>query len=268
MIEVDVFWSFSIGASLAASAWRQLGSKEVTDPYQNKYFIYTVLFLSLVFAPSGSYLLWRFPGWETMFFLDRDLLQQHPMLPTMFAMTNVLLGVWGFRWAYSLIKSGRPLSAHTLWTSSYVCMFAILGLGYARFLYAGTSDDWKAGRVFPLTAWFSSEVFFTLLVMGIPMLPGLWGPMWYWAGGCTATEKAETVRQLFVSTFRALFAGAVLYTGWIEFVADPQWRSYLSDGPFRYYAPLVGYFVANFAFMLVAYWPLVLLPIATKQRVS
>ena len=42
-------------------------------------------------------------------------------------------------------------------------------------------DDWTAKKQFPLTAFFDSEVFFTLLAMGVILLPGLfYGPFhWY-----------------------------------------------------------------------------------------
>jgi len=33
-----------------------------TSYSRNDYFVYNVLFLGLIFAPSGMYLLWQFPG--------------------------------------------------------------------------------------------------------------------------------------------------------------------------------------------------------------
>jgi hypothetical protein len=91
---VDVFWSYGIGSSSALAAFRQLrkqhaecggkisgeGVKETLDlrrlvkeaekgdspAFHNQYFQKTLLFLSLLFVPSGANLLWSNPNWETM----------------------------------------------------------------------------------------------------------------------------------------------------------------------------------------------------------
>ncbi len=55
---------------------------------------------------------------------------------------------------------------------AYVCMFAILGFGYAvacvlihivdryrRFLYPGSSEDWESGKTYELSTFFSSHIF-------------------------------------------------------------------------------------------------------------
>ena len=133
MIQVDVFWSFAMGASLATIAGDKL--KSVDCVFDNKYFIYTVCYLSLIFSPSGVYLLWEHTGWETMFFFDSSEL--HGIFPCLFALTNVLFGVVGFYLCYHLIRNDREDVAYTLWTTAYVCMFTILTLGYDRFLYSG-----------------------------------------------------------------------------------------------------------------------------------
>ena len=185
MVQVDVFWTFAIGASYAAAAHRQLAREE--KPLTSPYFVYTVLFLGVFFAPSGVYLLWRFPGWETMFFLDRDV---HAIIPCLFASTNILFGVLGFWLAWRLIRAGRPERVKWLWIGGYAGMLSILGIGYRRFLYAGDSVDWANGVAYPLGAWFSSEVFLTLLtmgaVMGVPMLL----PFFRWPKEGRAAEAA------------------------------------------------------------------------------
>jgi hypothetical protein len=76
MVQVDVFWTYALGASFAASAGRQL-KEEAGDgkpTFQSYYFVRTLLFLSILFVPSGVCLLWVVPGWETMFAGDRNLL--------------------------------------------------------------------------------------------------------------------------------------------------------------------------------------------------
>jgi len=90
MIEVDVFWSFSFGALFAACSAGALKKEETF--WNTPSFVYNLVFLSLIFAPSGLYLLWDNPGWESMFVLG-DKNEIHAILPTVFAFTNVLLGI-------------------------------------------------------------------------------------------------------------------------------------------------------------------------------
>ncbi len=183
MVQVDVFWTFAIGSSFAAAAAKPLA--RIERPLESRYFTYTLLFLSVLFAPSGVYLLWAFPGWETMFMLDRNV---HAIVPCLFASTNIVFGVLGFWWAWRLIRAGRARDVHKLWIAGYAGMLSILGFGFRRFLYAGTSDDWKAGVEYPLGAFFSSPVFYTLLAMAVVLLPAMLYPYLVWTRGERASE--------------------------------------------------------------------------------
>ena len=77
MVQVDVFWSYAIGSGLAVAASRQLRARrtipaaERAPLTETPWFNHTLLFLALLFAPSGLYLLWEFPSWETMHAGDR-----------------------------------------------------------------------------------------------------------------------------------------------------------------------------------------------------
>ncbi|MBI2889888.1 MAG: hypothetical protein HYY13_03785 [Nitrospirae bacterium] len=175
MVQVDVFWTFAIGSSFAAAASRQL--KNEKKPYVNKYFVYTLVFLSVLFAPSGVYLLWAFPGWETMFMLDRNV---HPSIPCIFAATNILFGILGWRMAYGYIKKGQPGAVHRLYLFGYAMMFGILGFGWKRFFYSGTIEEWRAGVPYSVSAWFTSDVALALLVMGVIIAPPLIYPYRAW----------------------------------------------------------------------------------------
>lgn len=97
MIQVDVFWSFGLGAGFASMASHELASNP-QHPYLNRFFMWTVLFLGLLFNPSGVYLLNAFPYWESMFVFTA-VTDMHPMLPTLFSCTNVLLGMIGYEMA-------------------------------------------------------------------------------------------------------------------------------------------------------------------------
>ena len=70
MIEVDIFWSFALGAMFAAAAGRQIKNLKDEDGYEslvsNKYFVAVLIYCALFFNPSGVYLLHAFPHWESM----------------------------------------------------------------------------------------------------------------------------------------------------------------------------------------------------------
>ena len=76
MVEVDIFWAYGIGAGFAAAATHQIArSKDRPDGspdsgwkrlVSSPYAFVSVLYCALLFAPSGAYLLWAFPDWETM----------------------------------------------------------------------------------------------------------------------------------------------------------------------------------------------------------
>ena len=143
MIEVDVFWSFAIGASCACAASKQLSSLD--NAFGNKYFAYTLFVLSCIFSPSGSYLLIAYPGWETMFILNRDIINNYPLLITIFNSTNSLLGIIGFYCVYSTLHNNKKdgyIYANLYWIFPYLAMFTILGFGYDRFLFPGTYDQY------------------------------------------------------------------------------------------------------------------------------
>lgn len=173
MVQVDVFWSYGLGSGLALAAGRQLEKKE--EPWLNPYFLGTLLWIALFFAPSGLYLLWNFPYWETMF-----LARSHDDIPAwlvvLFAVTNVTQGVLGYYAVWRLLRAGRRTLAKLQPVWSHAAMLFILvfgwdGSGFKRFTYAGTGDDWRAGVALPWTRFFSSPVFSALLGMGAVLVP-------------------------------------------------------------------------------------------------
>ena len=105
MVQVDVFWSYGLGATFAAASSRQLLARRraataaeaapVAEPqvgppahsrWRDPYLLRTLLFLALIFGPSGVYLVWAFPSWETMHVGTKDM---PAWLVTLFAVTNI-----------------------------------------------------------------------------------------------------------------------------------------------------------------------------------
>ena len=194
MVQVDVFWSYGLGASFAVASSRQLLARRraaervraegterelpqvgtsVLSRWSDPYLLRALLFLGLVFVPSGVWLVWGFPSWETMHEGTKDM----PVwLVTLFAVTNVTQGLLGYVVAEWLIARGRSYLAYLQVLAGYLGMFTILvhgwdGTGYQRFFsptradFESWSGDW--------TAWLTSDVAASLYGMGLVLVPVL-----------------------------------------------------------------------------------------------
>ncbi|ORZ22707.1 hypothetical protein BCR41DRAFT_420480 [Lobosporangium transversale] len=285
MIEVDVFWSFSFGAVFAACS---AGSISKNIAFQTPFwsapsFVYTLLFLSLIFAPSGLYLLWDNPGWESMFVLG-DKNEIHAILPTLFAFTNVLLGIIGYYVTYSKIRSltlkrtqskeSLPMSYHKYWIHAYTCFCAILGMGYNRFMYPSDYVAWRAGLQYPLTDFFTSRILFTLLSMGVILLPAVYIPVYVWLKG-TLIRPGDKSRLTLTCIFYILQGVSVVSTLFGAYIVryhenDPKqtfiqnlWALFDNGNILSRdskWSPLLGFWVAETAVMLLVYVPILFVP--------
>jgi hypothetical protein len=192
MVQVDVFWSYGLGATFAVASSRQLLARRraaaadaarrrslpqvgtsVLSRWSDPYLLRTLLFLAVVFVPSGVWLVWGFPSWETMHVGDMGM---PAWLVTLFAFTNVTQGVLAYLVAEWLIARGRTYLAYLQIVAGYLGMFFILvhgwdGKGYQRFFsptredFLGWNGDWSA--------WLTSDVALTLYGMGAVLLPVL-----------------------------------------------------------------------------------------------
>jgi len=173
MVQVDVFWSYGLSAGLALAAGPAL-IKE-SSFWDNKYFNLSMLWTAILFAPSGLYLLWAFPGWETMF-----VAETHSSIPAwlvcLFGITNITQGILGFYVTWYFLRKGNQKAAafQTIW--SHLAMLFILvvgwdGTGFKRFFYAGTGPEWHQGIEYPISAFFSAPIFYTLLGLGVALVP-------------------------------------------------------------------------------------------------
>lgn len=223
MVEVDVFWAYGFGASLAAASGRQLAKKE--KPFESKYFVQTLLFLALVWAPTGMLLLIRHPSWETMQVAD-DFYAMSEWLILGFGFTNVTQGILGFWVGLQLMKAGKYYLSQLNWIFGYFGMFFILlygwdGLGYDRFLYdrdmlegspawtagAGTADGVLNG----LLSFVQSGVFITLLTDGVYLLPVFAWLMLKWYR--EAMEQDSSLTNYGAVTLLASYLGGVFVVG-------------------------------------------------------
>jgi MFS family permease len=250
MVQVDVFWSYGIGSGFALAAARQLqarrdgaeGDPEPSGLATNPYLLACTLYLALLFAPSGIWLLWGFPDWETM-----QVAPDHSALPAWlvacFAVTNISQGVLGFWVTERLILRGRRYLAFLNMVLGYFGMFFILvhgwdGRGYQRFLSANRAvfGTWPAtptagDALSRAGAWVTSPVALTLAGMAVAIVPALLVPMVSWLrSGRRAGDRVPGAGALTGAILAAIFGlglgGAVLTSvlvhvlgGWLGVLA-------------------------------------------------
>lgn len=178
MVQVDVVWAYAFGAGFAACAARQL--KKQATPFNNTWYVFTLLFLSILFAPSGLYLLWEFVQWETMQ-VAHTFTDLPAWLVCGFAVTNITQGILGFWISYLFIKKGDYYAAHANWMWAWILFWFILACGwdctgYQRFLYDASVHGgvlWEPGKHMGITFFWKSRVWWTLVGMAVFFAPML-----------------------------------------------------------------------------------------------
>jgi hypothetical protein len=178
MVQVDVVWSYAFGASFAAAAAHQLKDEE--KPFTTRSFVFNLLFLSLLFAPSGIYLLWEHTQWETMQVATSK--EDIPAwLVTIFAVTNITQGILGYWVSYVLARAKKLYEAHVNWIVEWIVFWFILVCGwdctgYQRFLYDMSVNNgqlWQPEIHMGVSFFYASRVWWTLVAMGIVFAPML-----------------------------------------------------------------------------------------------
>ncbi len=207
MVQVDVFWSYGIGAGLGlASAAKGLAKPErPIESLKSSDAFHTLLFLAIVFAPSGFVLLWNFPSWETMHVGTREL---PGWLVATFGVTNITQGLLGFVVARYLSSRGSAFSALLHWLGGYFGMFFILvhgwdGSGYQRF-FSPTREALDGWTWSTAASWLTSDVALTLLAMGVVLIPWLVGLSVVWL---RASGRAPSAVVLSVAILALLVIG-------------------------------------------------------------
>lgn len=135
MLQVDCLITFAIGSSLATAAGDAL--KVTEHCTQNKFFVFTIVHLSLIVSPLNVYMLWEHTGFETMFYYDASM---HGIWPALNIAASTLSGIAGFLAAWKLVKLNKELTAYTMWTSTYTILIGLMSCHYDRFLYPGKEN--------------------------------------------------------------------------------------------------------------------------------
>jgi hypothetical protein len=193
VVQVDVFWAYAIGAGCATAAAASAPPPPTRRLAGDPHFTTTVLYLACAFAPSGIWLLWQFPDWETMY-AARTAADLPAWLVAAFAATNVTQGVLGYAVAAAMWRRGHRYLSWLQMPLGYLAMFFVLaygwdGTGYRRF-FSGDPG-----------AFVTSDVALTLYGMGVVLVPLL---LWIQA---TWWDRARRLR------FTALILAAVFGLG-------------------------------------------------------
>ena len=213
MVQVDVFWSYAIGAGFGTAAARAAVAEPLRPLLADRRFTTTVLFLACVFAPSGLWLVWQFTGWETMHAAEvtGDL---PPWLVAAFAITNVTQGVVGYAVARHLWRTGHRYLSWLQMPLGYLAMFFVLaygwdGTGYRRF-FSPTPAAWQAGEFDPL-GFLTSPVALTLYGMGVVLIPAmLWLQGGWWVGD--GLGRGRAIAMILAVIFTLGLGTAILAT--------------------------------------------------------
>ncbi len=171
MVQVDVIWSYAFGASFAAASARQLADEPKV--FNNRHFIRLLVYLSVLFGPSGLFLLWAFPRWETMQ-VAQSLADIPPWLVTIFGVTNVTQGIIGYYIGYRFARQREFYKANLNWYLAWIVFWFVLACGWdttgwQRFLYDPILNDgvpWTPGHHNGIWFFFG-PVFLSLCVMGV-----------------------------------------------------------------------------------------------------
>jgi hypothetical protein len=165
MLQPDLFFSYGLASGLAIAAGKKL--KDEKSPWVNKYFLATMMWFSAFFIPQILYLLWRFPGWESMF-AAKTYEDIPAWIVALYPVATLIMAALGFHVTYSFLKKGKMPAAiaQVVW-SVLAAVFVVFvgwdGTGYKRLFYTGTGIEWANGVAYPMTKFFGSEINITLL---------------------------------------------------------------------------------------------------------
>jgi hypothetical protein len=277
MVQVDVFWAYGIGSTMAAAAAKKLENEK--EPLATSFYAKALVVLSCIWAPTGMLLLLRHPSWETM--QAADTLQSIPIwLIVAFGISNVTQGILGFWVTSELIRRKKYYLSHLNWIVGYFGMFFILlygwdGFGYDRFLYDRDmfgGEAWKPGAGYQgigsIASMFTTTVAMTLYIDGIFLVPAILYYFSKWTAesveiatnGKKQVSKPALMANYLVGVFLVGFASAafcaivVYYIGRILGAGDPFLRVAGSGGSTTMH--IISYFIGLPLSFVILYFAL------------
>ncbi|MGW0563207.1 hypothetical protein ACWDZ4_21990 [Streptomyces sp. NPDC003016] len=188
MVQVDLLMAFGLGAGFAVLDEAGRGRASTAPPTDrqdgdghgsNSAFPAALLYLGTLLAPSGLWLLERFPSWETMHVLPRPPV----WFAAAFAAACLAVGATGFVCAIQLLRRGYAWAgvAQMLWP--HVALYTVVihgwdGTGMTRFLTPSPGElDSGVSLVERAGDWVASPLAVhlgTLFLLNIITLVALW----------------------------------------------------------------------------------------------
>jgi hypothetical protein len=163
MVQIDIPWSFLIGSTLAEADQIELGKSPTAT--QTPCFLLGMAFMSILFNPAAMYLIWRYPGWETMYRLDdRNL---NALVPAAFVAVLSVTYALGYILGHRILRRNRS-SLRWINMIASTALLAFLGVSYRRFLFLGSTQEFNGGNPPNL---LGSSLFRDLCIMALLLAP-------------------------------------------------------------------------------------------------
>lgn len=165
MLQPDLFFAYGLAGGLAVAGRKKL--TEAPSPFLTKYFLGLCLWLSVFYVPQVLYLVWRFPGWESMF-VAKSLSDYPPWFMSVYSVATIIMGALGFYITWLFLRKGRlgmarAQAALGIGAAVFMILVGWDGTGWKRLFYTGTGAEWAAGVAYPPLDWFKSPIVLTLL---------------------------------------------------------------------------------------------------------
>jgi hypothetical protein len=214
MVQIDIPWAFLIGSTLADADHVELRLER--SAVKSTSFLAGLAFVTILFNPSGMYLLWRYAGWETMYWLgERDVTA---MVPTLFLAVLSVMYALGFVFGHRKLRQNQRRSLRWINTVVSLAILLFLAVSYRRFLFVGTYQEFAAGAAPNIVG---NSLFRDLGIMGLLLAPSYLYIYGYFqrrgekisAGRPPAVERHERMKILLKATaigWGALAGGAVI----------------------------------------------------------
>ena len=214
MVQVDIPWTYGVGASFAVVAQRYLGERYGSwrEGFTSWPFLQLAAFAMFVIGPFTAQLLSAFPEWQLMYATDGPP-GPWTVAASMFALP--LAGVLGYGVAWALLRAGRHYLAFCQFLAGYFLMFFGLsygwdGTGHQRLFSVSREAlaDWDWSE---FSTWSTSEIAATFNLHMLVIVPYLlfFASWWIARDSRPATGQWAVVGKLFVLVFILTVGSAV-----------------------------------------------------------
>ena len=160
MVQIDLPASLAFGATLAIATTPIIAANAME---RRRVFFCGLVVQSLVLTPVVLLFLMCFPGWDTMYFMQRPV--PPPCLVLFVAAGSVGFFLAGYSLAAKWITAAANWKAYALALFAWALVAAIPLILWDRFIHLGTYAEYHAGAEMPLI-FFSGSYVLTIVFSG------------------------------------------------------------------------------------------------------